>query len=179
MDASHPDPPNALLDPPRKVCYLSRTKGWTDPERPRRPVSEVNLLAIYLGNPVWTLETAWAAVFGTFIPRPAARPTGRRQLECALRRPRSECCRRLQNGYTWSSGWSTERETARRRRELPGRLGSGPKGQSGQPLLGIDSGSDRAHQLSTMGGDDTGGGCLPNSIVAVHYVYRQTIVGER
>lgn len=73
MDASHPDPPNALLDPPRKVCYLSRTKGWTDPERPRRPVSEVNLLAIYLGNPVWTLETAWAAVFGTFIPRPAAR----------------------------------------------------------------------------------------------------------
>ena len=73
MAAPHPDPPNAGLKPQRKVCYLSRSKGWTDPEHPRRPVSEVNLLAIYLGNPVWTLETAWAAVFGTFIPRPAAR----------------------------------------------------------------------------------------------------------
>lgn len=51
-----------------KVCYLSRRRGWIDPERPRRPVAEVNLLAVYLGSPVWTLGTAWESVFHTLIP---------------------------------------------------------------------------------------------------------------
>ncbi|MGI0054564.1 MAG: hypothetical protein ACREBZ_02440 [Thermoplasmata archaeon] len=44
-----------------------------DPQHPRRAVAEVNLLAVYLGNPVWTLETAWAAVFGNLIPPAVAR----------------------------------------------------------------------------------------------------------
>ena len=73
MTASRPDQSNTAPEPPHKVCYLSRRRGWTDPGRPRRPVSEVNLLAVYLGSPVWTLETAWAAVFDTFIPPPVAR----------------------------------------------------------------------------------------------------------
>ena len=59
--------------PPHKVCYLSRRKGWTDPARPHRPVSEVNLLAVYLESRVWTLEPAWAAVFGNLIPPTVAR----------------------------------------------------------------------------------------------------------
>jgi len=52
----------------RKICYLSRRKGWTDPTRPKSPVSEVNLLAIFLGAPVWTLNTAWMAVFRENVP---------------------------------------------------------------------------------------------------------------
>lgn len=73
MVAAPPEVPRRAASPSRKVCYLSRRKGWTDPEQPRRPVSEVNLLAVYLGSPVWTLDTAWAAVFGTLIPLPVAR----------------------------------------------------------------------------------------------------------
>ncbi len=73
MATPSPDRSGPISEPPRKVCYLSRKRGWTDPTRPRRPVSEVNLLAIYLGSRVWTLETAWAAVFGTLIPPSIAR----------------------------------------------------------------------------------------------------------
>jgi len=51
-----------------KVCYLSRRRGWIDPEHPHRPVSEVNLLAVYLGSPVWTLGTAWEAIFRSLMP---------------------------------------------------------------------------------------------------------------
>lgn len=67
-----PDRPSPASAPARKVCYLSRRKGWIDPTQPRRPVSEVNLLAVYLGSPVWTLETAWAAIFGSYMPREIA-----------------------------------------------------------------------------------------------------------
>jgi hypothetical protein len=51
-----------------RVCYLSRSRGWIDPDRPRRATSEVNLLAIYLGSSVWTLGTAWETVFRSLIP---------------------------------------------------------------------------------------------------------------
>ncbi len=54
--------------PRRKVCYLSRARGWIDPERPKRPTSEVNLLAVALGSPVWTLGTAWESIFRSLIP---------------------------------------------------------------------------------------------------------------
>jgi hypothetical protein len=74
MASSPEDRADPTPVPSRKVCYLSRTKGWSDPEHPRRPVSEINLLAIHLGSRVWTLETAWAAVFGTsLIPPEVAR----------------------------------------------------------------------------------------------------------
>jgi hypothetical protein len=57
-------------DRPRadSVCHLSRRRGWIDPASPRRPTSEVNLLAVYLGSPVWTLGTAWESVFRSLIP---------------------------------------------------------------------------------------------------------------
>jgi len=54
--------------PVPKVCYLSRRRGWIDPEHPHRPVAEVNLLAVYLGSPVWTLGTAWEAIFRSLMP---------------------------------------------------------------------------------------------------------------
>ena len=53
---------------PRAVCYLSRRRGWIDPERSHRPTSEVNLLAVALGAPVWTLGTAWESIFHHLIP---------------------------------------------------------------------------------------------------------------
>ena len=73
MATPSPSGPESPAPSAPKVCYLSRKKGWTDPDRPRRAVSEVNLLAVYLGSPVWTLETAWAAVFGSLIPLSVAR----------------------------------------------------------------------------------------------------------
>ena len=54
--------------PTRRACYLSRSRGWIDPARPRRATSEVNLLAVALGSPVWTLGTAWETVFRSLIP---------------------------------------------------------------------------------------------------------------
>jgi hypothetical protein len=54
--------------PAPRVCHLSRRRGWIDPEHPRRAISEVNLLAVYLGSPVWTLGTAWESIFGSLIP---------------------------------------------------------------------------------------------------------------
>ena len=63
----------ASFTPPRRVCYLSRTRGWIDPENPRRPTSEVNLLAVALGSPVWTMGTAWESIFHRLIPLPIAR----------------------------------------------------------------------------------------------------------
>ena len=57
----------------RRVCYLSRSRGWIDPERPGRPISEVNLLAVALGAPVWTMGTAWESIFHRLIPLPVAR----------------------------------------------------------------------------------------------------------
>jgi hypothetical protein len=62
----------AVPEPSRPVCYLSRRRGWTDPERPKRPTSEVNLLAIALRSRVWTLDTAWASIFNTPVPREIA-----------------------------------------------------------------------------------------------------------
>jgi hypothetical protein len=52
-----------------RVCFLSRRRGWIDPARPERPASEVNLLAVYTGFPVWTLGTAWEAIFRSLMPR--------------------------------------------------------------------------------------------------------------
>jgi hypothetical protein len=56
----------------RRTCYLSRRRGWIDPENERRPASEVNLLAIALGSRVWTLDTAWASIFNQPVPRSVA-----------------------------------------------------------------------------------------------------------
>ena len=58
---------------PHRVCYLSRTRGWIDPDRPRRPTSEVNLLAVALGSPVWTIGTAWESIYHRLMPLPVAR----------------------------------------------------------------------------------------------------------
>ena len=58
---------------PPRVCYLSRARGWIDPDRPRRPTSEVNLLAVALGSPVWTMGTAWESIFHRPMPIPIAR----------------------------------------------------------------------------------------------------------
>ncbi|HTT14665.1 MAG TPA: hypothetical protein VMG81_02650 [Thermoplasmata archaeon] len=55
-----------------RVCYLSRKRGWIDPGDPRRPTSEVNVLAVALRSRVWTLDTAWASVFNTPVPRHVA-----------------------------------------------------------------------------------------------------------
>ena len=54
--------------PTTRVCHLSRRGGWIDPDQPGRAVAEVNLLAVYLGSPVWTLGTAWESVFHGLIP---------------------------------------------------------------------------------------------------------------
>lgn len=59
--------------PPRRICYLSRSRGWVDPDHPRRPASEVNLLAVALGSPVWTMGTAWESIFHRLIPLSVAR----------------------------------------------------------------------------------------------------------
>ncbi len=69
MEGSRPSEPSGH-DAPRapRVCHVSRRKGWLDPSAPRRPTSETNLLAVYLGSPVWTLGTAWESVFRTLIP---------------------------------------------------------------------------------------------------------------
>jgi hypothetical protein len=53
----------------RRVCYLSRSRGWIDPEHPHRATSEVNLLAVATGAPVWSLGTAWKALFRELMPR--------------------------------------------------------------------------------------------------------------
>jgi hypothetical protein len=68
---SNTTPSSAPAD--RRVCYLSRTRGWIDPDHPRRPTSEVNLLAVALGSPVWTMGTAWETTFHHLIPLPVAR----------------------------------------------------------------------------------------------------------
>ena len=60
---------DAPLPRPRRVCVLSRSRGWIDPEHPHRPTSEVNLLAIATGAPVWSLGTAWKAIFRELMPR--------------------------------------------------------------------------------------------------------------
>lgn len=52
------------------VCYLSRRRGWIDPDDPHRPTSEVNLLAVALHSRVWTLDTAWDSIFHYPAPRP-------------------------------------------------------------------------------------------------------------
>ncbi|HTT14796.1 MAG TPA: hypothetical protein VMG81_03335 [Thermoplasmata archaeon] len=57
---------------PRRRCYLSRHRGWIDPERPSRPTYEVNLLAVALNSRVWTLGTAWESIFRSPMPRPIA-----------------------------------------------------------------------------------------------------------
>ncbi len=66
-------PPPAPSGAPARVCYLSRRRGWLDPGNPRRPTSEVNLLAVALGSPVWTMGTAWETLFRELIPLPVAR----------------------------------------------------------------------------------------------------------
>jgi hypothetical protein len=53
----------------RRVCFLSRSHGWIDPDHPHRPTSEVNLLAVATGAPVWSLGTAWKAIFRELMPR--------------------------------------------------------------------------------------------------------------
>lgn len=61
--------------PPReaqRVCYLSRRRGWIDPDEPGRPTYEVNLLAVALGSRVWTLGTAWESIFRVPMPRSVA-----------------------------------------------------------------------------------------------------------
>ena len=70
-DRSPPRP--TAPGPPARVCHLSRRRGWIDPENPHRPTSEVNLLAIALGSPVWTMGTAWETLFHELIPLPVAR----------------------------------------------------------------------------------------------------------
>ena len=52
----------------RGVCYLSRSRGWIDPADPRAPTSHVNLLAVATGAPVWSLGTAWKAIFRSLMP---------------------------------------------------------------------------------------------------------------
>jgi hypothetical protein len=52
----------------RRVCYLSRRRGWIDPDAPRRATYEVNLLAVFLGSRVWTLGTAWESIFHSLMP---------------------------------------------------------------------------------------------------------------
>jgi hypothetical protein len=70
MDAREPSArePTGSGPGPRKVCFLSRSRGWIDPDRPNRPTSEVNLLAIATGAPVWSLGTAWKATFHRLMP---------------------------------------------------------------------------------------------------------------
>jgi hypothetical protein len=54
--------------PVRRVCFLSRSRGWIDPDHPGRPTSEVNLLAVATGAPVWSLGTAWKSIFRQLMP---------------------------------------------------------------------------------------------------------------
>lgn len=61
--ADRPSPGGA-----RRICFLSRSRGWIDPSDPHRPTSEVNLLAIATGAPVWSLGTAWKALFRQLMP---------------------------------------------------------------------------------------------------------------
>jgi hypothetical protein len=61
-------PRRALAAREGAVCFLSRSRGWIDPERPSRPTSEVNLLAVATGAPVWSLGTAWKALFRQLMP---------------------------------------------------------------------------------------------------------------
>ncbi len=56
------------VPPARRICFLSRTRGWIDPTDPHRPTSEVNLFAIATGAPVWSLGTAWKAFFHRLMP---------------------------------------------------------------------------------------------------------------
>lgn len=65
-------PRGASASGPLRSCYLSRRRGWIDPEHPERPTSEVNLLAVALDSRVWSLGTAWMSLFGTLIPKPVA-----------------------------------------------------------------------------------------------------------
>ncbi len=71
MPRAQPGLPPSRNAVPR-TCYLSRHRGWTDPEDPSRPTSEVNLLAVALDSRVWSLNTAWMSIFGTLIPKPVA-----------------------------------------------------------------------------------------------------------
>ncbi len=84
----------------RKLCLLSRHRGWLDPTKAGRSHADVNLLAVYLGAPVRTLETAWAAVFGALIPPTVARAyrgaTARAKLSEAEVRSLEELAERLQ-----------------------------------------------------------------------------------
>lgn len=68
MNPENPMPGSSPSRSVRKVCFLSRSRGWVDPEDPHRPTSEVNLLAVAIGAPVWTLGTAWESVFHHLIP---------------------------------------------------------------------------------------------------------------
>jgi hypothetical protein len=60
--------PPAAAPRPRRVCFLSRSRGWIDPDHPSRPTSEVNLLAVATGAPVWSLGTAWKSIFRQLMP---------------------------------------------------------------------------------------------------------------
>jgi hypothetical protein len=64
---SSPSPPTPGART-RRVCFLSRSRGWIDPDDPHRPTSEVNLLAIATGAPVWSLGTAWKSIFHRLMP---------------------------------------------------------------------------------------------------------------
>ena len=70
-DSAHPSAPAAAASTHR-ICYLSRREGWIDPDNPRRPTSEVNLLAVALRSRVWTFGTAWESIFHSAAPRPIA-----------------------------------------------------------------------------------------------------------
>lgn len=74
--SAHPITPGAApvpaTTPRRRRCYLSRTRGWIDPDDPHRPTYEVNLLAVAIGAPVWTMGTAWESIFHHLIPLPVA-----------------------------------------------------------------------------------------------------------
>jgi len=61
-------PATAASPRPRRICFLSRSRGWIDPNHPHRPTSEVNLLAVATGAPVWSLGTAWKALFHELMP---------------------------------------------------------------------------------------------------------------
>jgi hypothetical protein len=65
---SGPAPPPLVTPRSRRVCFLSRSRGWIDPDHPGRPTSEVNLLAVATGAPVWSLGTAWKSIFHELMP---------------------------------------------------------------------------------------------------------------
>jgi hypothetical protein len=68
----------------RRVCYLSRRRGWIDPDDERRSTSEVNLLAVALRSRVRTLDTAWAAVFNQPVPRSVGHAYRKAMVRAAL-----------------------------------------------------------------------------------------------